>query len=146
VRDPDGLKVEVGDHGVIRATRGSSTRLEWSRRRRLLRGGDALPCRGVEEALRLGDLASKSVSRGALVLPSEGSHTHALLSSGDRGICALQGRSEGVVSSGDRLWDAAPDPGGRRWRRRAWAEEEARRVDCDHHRCPERHVWCPCGR
>jgi hypothetical protein len=69
VRDPGGLKVEVGYHGVVRATRGSSTRLERSRRRRLLRGGDALTRRGVEEALRLGDLASKCVSRGALVLP-----------------------------------------------------------------------------
>jgi hypothetical protein len=46
VQDPDGLKVEVGDHGVVRATRGSSTRLERSRRRRRLRGGDALPRRG----------------------------------------------------------------------------------------------------
>jgi hypothetical protein len=26
VRDPGGLKVEVGDHGVVRATLGSSTR------------------------------------------------------------------------------------------------------------------------
>jgi hypothetical protein len=43
VRDPDGLKVEVGDHGVVRATRGSNTWLERSRRRRLPRGGDALP-------------------------------------------------------------------------------------------------------
>jgi hypothetical protein len=43
VRDPGGLKVEVGDQGVVRATRGSSTRLEQSRGRRLVRGGDALP-------------------------------------------------------------------------------------------------------
>jgi hypothetical protein len=33
----------------------------------------------VEEALRLGDLASKSVSGGMLVLPGEGGHTHTLL-------------------------------------------------------------------
>jgi hypothetical protein len=69
VRNPGGMKVEVGDHGVVRATRGFSTRLEQSRRRRLLRGGDTLPRRGVEEALRLGDLASKRVRRGTVVLP-----------------------------------------------------------------------------
>jgi hypothetical protein len=54
-----------------------------------LRGGDALPRRGVEEALRLGDQVSKSVSRGALVLPSEGRHMHALLGGGCRGLGAL---------------------------------------------------------
>jgi hypothetical protein len=79
VRDPDSLKVEVGDHGVDRATRGSSTQCGQSSRRRLLRGGDSLPRRGVEEALRLNDSASKCVSRGVLVLPGEGNHTHALL-------------------------------------------------------------------
>jgi hypothetical protein len=78
VRDPGGLKVEVGDHGVVRSTRGSSTRLEQSRRGRLLRRGDALPRRGMEEALRLSDLASKSVSGGMLVLPGEGGNTHTL--------------------------------------------------------------------
>jgi hypothetical protein len=31
VRDPDSLKVEVGDHGIVRATRASSTWLERSR-------------------------------------------------------------------------------------------------------------------
>jgi hypothetical protein len=92
VRDLDGLKVEVGNHGVVRATRGSSTWLEWSRRRKR---GDALPRRGVEEALCLGDVASKSVSGGTLVLPGEGGHTHALLGSGYRGLGVLQGRSEG---------------------------------------------------
>jgi hypothetical protein len=79
VRNPGGLKVEVGDHGVVRATRGSSTRLEQSRKRRLLRGRDVLPRRGMEEALCLGDLASKRVRRGTLVLPGESRHTHALL-------------------------------------------------------------------
>jgi hypothetical protein len=98
VRDPSGLKVEVGDHGVVRATRGSSTQLERSRRRKLLRGGDALPRRGMEEALRLSDLASKRVSRGTLVLPGEGSHTHALLGGGRCGPGVLQGRSEGAVA------------------------------------------------
>jgi hypothetical protein len=59
VRDPGSLKVEVGDHGIVRATRVSSP-WERSHRRRLLRGGNTLPRRGVEEALRLDDLASKS--------------------------------------------------------------------------------------
>jgi hypothetical protein len=97
VRDPGGLKVEVDDHGVVCATRGSNTRHGWSRRRRLLRRCDALPRRGVEEVLRLGNLASKSVSCGTLVLPGEGSHTHALLGGGCRGLGVLQGRSEGAV-------------------------------------------------
>jgi hypothetical protein len=44
--------VEVGDHGVDRATRGSNTRPGQSSRQCLLRG-DVLPLRGVEEALRL---------------------------------------------------------------------------------------------
>jgi hypothetical protein len=101
VRDPDGLKVEVGDHGVIRATRGSTTWLEWSRRRRLLRQGDALPCRRMEEALRLGDVASKSVSSGTLVLPGEGGHTHVLLGGGCHGLGVLQGHSEGAVGGRD---------------------------------------------
>jgi hypothetical protein len=98
VRDPGGLKVEVGDHGVVRATRGSSTWLEWSRRRRR---GDALPRRGVEKALRLGDVASKSVSGGTLMLPGEGGHTHALLSGGCRALGVLQGRSKGAVGGRD---------------------------------------------
>jgi hypothetical protein len=102
VWDPSGLKVEVGDHEVICATRVSSTRLEQNHRRRQLRRRDVLPRRGVEEALRLGDLASKSVSRRALVLPGEGSHTHALLSGGCCGLGVLQGRSEGAVGGGDR--------------------------------------------
>jgi hypothetical protein len=89
VRDPGGLKVEVGDHGVIRATRGSSTWLEHSRRRKLLRGGDAFPRRGVEEALRLNDLVSKCVSRGTLMLPGEGSQMHTLLGGGGRGLGVL---------------------------------------------------------
>jgi hypothetical protein len=97
VRDPGGLKVEVGDHGVVRAARGSSTWLERSRRRRLLRRGDALPHRGVKEALRLGDPASKSVSNGTLVLPDEGGHTYTLLGGGCRGLGVLQGHSEGTV-------------------------------------------------
>jgi hypothetical protein len=101
VRDPSGLKVEVGDHGVVRATRGSCTWLERSRRRRLLRGGDALPRRGVEEALGLGDLARNSVSSGTLVLPGESGHTHTLLGDGRRGLGVLQGRSESAVGGHD---------------------------------------------
>jgi hypothetical protein len=42
VRDPDGLKLEVGNHGVVRATQGSSTRRGQSRRWRLRRRGPAL--------------------------------------------------------------------------------------------------------
>jgi hypothetical protein len=91
VRDPGGLKVEVGDHGVVRATRVSSP-WERSRRRRLLRGGDTLPRRGVEEALCLGDLASKSVRGGALVLQARAA-THALLGSGSLGLGGLKSRS-----------------------------------------------------
>jgi hypothetical protein len=98
VRDPGGLKVEVGDHGVVRVTRGCSTQLEWSRWRR---GGDTLPRRGVEEALRFGDLASKSVNGGTLVLPGEGGHTHALLGGCCRGLGVLQGCSEAVVGGRD---------------------------------------------
>jgi hypothetical protein len=98
VRDPDGLKVEVGDHGVVHATQGSSTWLERSRRRRR---GDALPRRGVEEALRLGDLASKSVGGGTLVLPGEGGHMHALLGGGYRGLGVFQGCSVGAVGGCD---------------------------------------------
>jgi hypothetical protein len=89
VRDRGGLNVEVGDHGVVRATRGSSTWLERNRRRRPLRRGDALPRRGVEEALCLGDLASKSISGGTLVLPGEGGHTHTLLGGGGCGLGVL---------------------------------------------------------
>jgi hypothetical protein len=96
VRDPGGLKVEAGDHGVVRATWGSST---WERSRKR-RGGDALPRRGVEEALCLGDLESKCVSRGTLVLPGEGSPTHTFLGGGG-GLGVHQGRSEGVVGRGD---------------------------------------------
>jgi hypothetical protein len=100
-RDPGVLKVEVGDHGVVRATRGSSTQLERSRGRRLLRGGDTLPRRGVEEALRLSDLASKSVSGGTLVLPGEGGHAHALLGGGCNSLGVLQGCSECAVGGRD---------------------------------------------
>jgi hypothetical protein len=127
VRDPDGLKVEVGDHGVVRATRGSSTRLERSRGRRLLRGGDALPRSGVEEALRLSDLASKSVSGGTLVLPGEGGHTHTLLGGGCRGLGVLQGRSEGAVGGrdggGTRRQPAEEGGGGEGSGRRRYAVE-----------------------
>jgi hypothetical protein len=49
VRDPCGLKAEVGDHGVDCATWGSSSRSGQSSRRCLLRGGDVVPLRGVEE-------------------------------------------------------------------------------------------------
>jgi hypothetical protein len=101
VRDPGGLEVEVGDHGVVRATRGSSIWLGQSRRRRLLRRGDALASRGVEEALRLGGPASKSVSGGPLVLPGEGGYTHTLLGSDCSGLGVLQGRSEGAVGGRD---------------------------------------------
>jgi hypothetical protein len=55
----------------------------------------------VEEALGLGDVASKSVSGGTLMLPGEGGHTHALLGSGCRGLGVLQGRNEGVVGGCD---------------------------------------------
>jgi hypothetical protein len=65
-------------------------------------GGDVLPRRGVEEVLRLGDLASKSVSGGPPVLPGEGNHTHALLGGGCRCLGVRQGCSEGVVGGGDR--------------------------------------------
>jgi hypothetical protein len=135
VRDPGGLKVEVGDHGVIRATRGSSTRLEQSRRLRLLRGGDALPRTGVEEALRLGDLASKSVSGATLVLPSEGGHTHTLLGGGCRGLEVCQGHNEGVVGGRDGggtqrqpTEEGGGGEGGSRWRHavRGTIAEEAR--------------------
>jgi hypothetical protein len=44
-----------------------------------LRGGNVLPLRGVEEAHRLSNPASKSISRSALVLLGEGSHTNPLL-------------------------------------------------------------------
>jgi hypothetical protein len=101
VQDPGGLKVEVGDHGVVRATRGSSTQMERSHGRRLLRGCDTLPRRGVEEALRLNDLASKSVSGGTLVLPSEGGHAHGLFGGGCSGLGVLQCRSECAVSGRD---------------------------------------------
>jgi hypothetical protein len=101
VRDLDGLKVEVGDHGVVHATRGSSTWLQRSRRRRLLRGGNALSRRGVEEALRLGDLASKRVSRGTLVLPGEGSRTRTLLGGGCCCLGVLQCCSESTVGVRD---------------------------------------------
>jgi hypothetical protein len=68
VRDPSGLKVEVGDHGVICATQGSRTRRGQRRRRQLQGRGDTLPRRCVEETLRLSDLASKSIGGGTLVL------------------------------------------------------------------------------
>jgi hypothetical protein len=61
-----------------------------------------LPRKGVEEALCLGDPASKSVSGGTLVLPGEGSHTHGLLGGGCLGLGTLQGRSKGAVGGGDR--------------------------------------------
>jgi hypothetical protein len=64
--------VEVGDHGVVRATRGSNTRRGQSHRQRLLRRGDALPAEAWRKRFRLDDLASKSVSRGTLVLSGEG--------------------------------------------------------------------------
>jgi hypothetical protein len=128
VRDPDGLKVEVGDHGVIRATRGSTTWLEWSRRRRLLRQGDALPCRRMEEALRLGDVASKSVSSGTLVLPGEGGHTHVLLGGGCHGLGVLQATAR-ALSAAATVEGAETSHGGRRWRRKVQSPEVHRRGD-----------------
>jgi hypothetical protein len=59
---------------------------------------DTLPRRGVEEALRLSDLASKSISGVTLVLLGEGGHAHALLDGGCSGLGILQGRSECAVS------------------------------------------------
>jgi hypothetical protein len=55
----------------------------------------------VEEALRLGDLVSKSVSGGTLVLPGEGGHTHALPGGGCRSLGVLQGRIKGAVGGRD---------------------------------------------
>jgi hypothetical protein len=72
----------------------------------------------VEEALRLGDLASKSVSGGTLVLPGEGGHTHALLDGGCRGLGVLQGRIKGAVGRPRRWRDAETSREERRWRRR----------------------------
>jgi hypothetical protein len=101
VRDPGGLKVEVGDQWVDSATQGSSTRPGQSCRRCLLRGGDVLPRRGVEKVLCLGNPASKCVSRRALVLPGKGSHTHALLGGCCLGLGGRKSRSKGAVGSGD---------------------------------------------
>jgi hypothetical protein len=55
----------------------------------------------VKEALRLGNLTSECGSRRALLLPSEGSHTHALLGGGCRGLGVLQGRSESAIGGRD---------------------------------------------
>jgi hypothetical protein len=102
VRDPDGLEVEVGDHGVNLAKLGSDTLLKRSSGRRLVGGGgNVLHLGGVEEVLRLGDPASEGISRGALVLPSEGGHTHALLSSGGLGASGGKGRSKCTARSSD---------------------------------------------
>jgi hypothetical protein len=67
----------------------------------LLRGGDVVSLRGVEEALRLGDPASKCVSCGVLVLPGEGSHMHALLGGGYLGLGGRKSRNKGAVGDGD---------------------------------------------
>jgi hypothetical protein len=101
VRDPGGLKVEVGDHGVVHATRGSSTQCRQSSRRRLLRRGDELPRRVVVQALRLGHLASKCVCRRALVLLEKGSHTHVLLGGGSLGLGSRKSCGKGTISAGD---------------------------------------------
>jgi hypothetical protein len=84
------------------------------------------PPRGVEETLRLGDLASKSVSGGTLVLPGEGGHTHALLDGGCRGLGVFQGRIKGAVGRPRRWRDTETSRGERRWRRRVWAQEACR--------------------
>jgi hypothetical protein len=102
VRDPGDLKVEVGDHGVNLAKLGSGTLLKRSSGRCLVGGGgDVLHLGGVEEVLRLGDTASEDISRGALVLPSEGCHTHVLLSSGGLGLGSRKSHGEGSVGSRD---------------------------------------------
>jgi hypothetical protein len=102
VQDPSGLEMEVGNHGVNLAKLGSSTLLKRSSGRRLVGGGgDVLHLKGVEEVLLLGDTSSDGINCGALVLPSEGGHTHALLSSGSLGASSGKGRSECTVRSSD---------------------------------------------
>jgi hypothetical protein len=68
----------------------------------------------VEEALRLGDLVSKSVRGGTLVLPGEGGHMHTLLGGGSLGLGDLKSRSQGTVGGGDvgGLWRHTPEEGG----------------------------------
>lgn len=147
VQDPGSLKVEVSDHGVGLVEPGSSTpRARRSRRlvgRRadvLKDGGDELPV-GGEEALRLGDPASKSVSRGALMLPGEGNHTHTLMGSSCLGLGALQGRSKGAVGGGDgsgtrRLSEEGGAGEGRVWGREVGDTRDAKGKDasCAHER------------
>jgi hypothetical protein len=89
VRDRGSLKVEVGDHGVVRATRGSSTRRGQHSRRKLRRRSDARPRRGVEEVLHLRNLTSERGSRRALLLPGEGSHTRTRSSAAAAAVLAF---------------------------------------------------------
>jgi hypothetical protein len=62
----------------------------------------------MEEALCLGDLESKRVSRGTLVLPGEGSHTQALL-----GSCRIGQRRHGVARKRARARTVSGDIGER---------------------------------
>jgi hypothetical protein len=55
----------------------------------------------VEEVLLLGDTSSDGINCSALVLPSEGGHTHALLSSGSLSASSGKGRNECTVRSSD---------------------------------------------
>ena len=81
VLDAGGLEVELGNHGVGRVVPGSR-----SSRRGLVGGRGAvlgvdgqLAGEDTKVVLRLGDPEGEGIGRGALALPSEGSHADQLL-------------------------------------------------------------------
>ena len=88
--------MELGDHGVGRVVpgsrssgrglvggRGAALRVDG-----LLAGGD------TKEVLRLGDPEGESIGRGALALPSEGSHADPLLGRRSLRLGGKEGRGE----------------------------------------------------
>jgi hypothetical protein len=76
VRDPGGLKVEVGDHGVILATRGSSTRRRQRSGRELRRRGDTLPRGGVKRSTSTTWRARTSAVESSCSQARAATHTH----------------------------------------------------------------------
>jgi hypothetical protein len=102
VRDPDGLEVKVGDHGIDLAKLGTDTLLNWTSGRRLVGGGgDMLHLGDMEEVLCFDDPASKGISCGALTLPSEGSHANPLMSGSGLGLGGRKCHNKGGVSIRD---------------------------------------------
>jgi hypothetical protein len=119
VRDPGGLKVEVGDHGVILATRGSSTRRRQRSGRELRRRGDTLPRRGVKRSTSTTWRARTSAVESSCSQARAATHTHTPRRRLSRSWRSL-GPQQGRCWWRPRWWDAVTCLGGRRWQRRGW--------------------------